>query len=131
MWLDLHFTPHFDGNVYVIYLNLKLSKGLIAYREYKDTQKTKGYIEITLVESNPENAGENAKYKGVGAHLFAIACKQSFEAGYDGIVVFYSKTELMEYYREALHATVLFDRYMQLDTEASRILVQEYERKAA
>lgn len=121
-----------DCTIYALYAdNSKSTQGLIACREYKNTKNIKGYIEVMLVESNPRNVGENAKYKGVGAHLFAIACKQSYEAGYDGIVVFYSKTELVKYYRETLHATVLFDRYMQLDTEASRILVQAYERKAA
>ena len=45
----------------------------IVCREYKSTAKVGGYIEIALVEANPRNVGEKGRYKGVGAHLFAIA----------------------------------------------------------
>lgn len=77
----------------------------IVCREYKNTAKVGGYIEIALVEANPRNVGEKGRYKGVGAHLFAIAS-------------------------QILHANVLHDRIMQLDTEASQFLVGEYAKKA-
>lgn len=44
-------------------------------------------MEVYLVENAPWNIGsERQEFIGVGAHLFAIACKRSFEAGCeDGI----------------------------------------------
>ena len=40
----------------------------------------------------------------VGAHLFAIACQVSLDAGCDGFVAFTSKSDLVEYYKEKLNA---------------------------
>ena len=37
------------------------------------------YTHIDIVEAAPENIGLLGKYKGVGAHLFAIACKLSWD----------------------------------------------------
>ena len=47
-----------------------------------------GYIFVELVETASHNYGSKGKYKGVGAHLFAIACKESFANGFDGNVSF-------------------------------------------
>jgi len=118
-------------NVYALYAeNSKATQGLIACREYRNTGKTKGYIEVVLAEANPANVGKSGRYRGVGAHLFAIACQESFDKGYDGFVTFYSKSELVEHYKEMLHATELFDRHMQLDSEAAAFLVHMYNMKA-
>ena len=61
----------------------------IVCREYKNTAKVGGSIEIALVEANPRNVGEKGRYKGVGAHLFAIAS-------------------------QILHANVLYDRIISI-----------------
>lgn len=120
-----------DCTIYALYAeDSKSTQGLIACREYKNQGEVKGYIEVALVEANPKNIGKNGKYKGVGAHLFAIACEKSFELGYDGYVVFRSKSGLVSYYEQTLQAVELYDRYMQLDTSAAKRLVDIYQQKA-
>lgn len=46
-------------------------------------------VKIHWVVANPKSNGnltKNKEYKGIGAHLFAIAAKISFDKGYDGFV---------------------------------------------
>jgi len=120
-----------DCSIYALYVKgSKQTQGLIACREYKDQNQTKGYIEVVLAEANPKNVGKDGKYKGVGAHLFSIASKLSLDLGYDGYVTFISKTDLVQHYIEELHAKVLFGANMQLDPEASKRLVEIYNKKA-
>lgn len=91
--------------------------------------KDKGYTYLQLVEAAPQNRKGSAKYIGVGAHLFAIACKHSFEDGNDGYVQFESKTKLIRYYQEKLGAKLIAGNSMYLDTEAALVLVNQYFRK--
>lgn len=120
-----------DCSIYALYVDgSSITQGLIACREYKNKGNTLGYIEVALAESNPKNVGENGRYKGVGAHLFSIASKLSFDLGYEGYVMFISKTDLVEHYIKTLKAEVLFDRTMQLTSSASKYLVEMYDRKA-
>lgn len=120
-----------DCIIYALYVvGSKVTQGLIACREYKDFGETKGYIEVALAEANPKNVGNDGRYKGVGAHLFSIAGRLSYELGYDGIVTFISKSDLVDHYINTLHAEVLFDRNMQLTTEASKFLMDIYDKKA-
>lgn len=120
-----------DCSIYALYVKgSKQTQGLIACREYKDQNQTKGYIEVVLAEANPQNVGKNGRYKGIGAHLFSIASRLSFDLGYDGYVTFVSKTDLVQHYINELQAEVLFGSNMQLGTEASRRLVGIYDKKA-
>lgn len=120
-----------DCAIYALYAeNSKVTQGLIACREYKDKGDVKGYIEIALAEANPRNVGEHGRYKGIGAHLFAIACQLSIDCGYDGYVTFISKTGLIEHYIKTMHANVLFDRHMELTPEAAKFLIDTYYEKA-
>ena len=59
---------------------------------------------MDIVETAPHNYSHSGIYEGVGAHLFAIACQVSFDAGCDGFVAFTSKSDLVEYYKEKLNA---------------------------
>ena len=68
-------------------------------------------------------------YERVGAHLFAIACQVSLDAGCDGFVAFTSKSDLVEYYKEKLNARVFRDRRMYIDEDAAQILLDKYMRK--
>lgn len=120
-----------DCSIYALYVkDVRQTQGLIACREYKDQNQTKGYIEVVLAEANPKNVGNSGRYKGVGAHLFSIASRLSFDRGYGGYVTFVSKTDLVQHYIDELHAEVLFGSNMQLNTEASKRLVEIYDRKA-
>ena len=62
------------------------------------------YTHVDIVESAPFNVGHHGRYKGVGAHLFAIACKLSWDAGNEGYVQFTAKSDLIEHYRATLGA---------------------------
>lgn len=120
-----------DCDIYALHTDgSKATQGLIACREIKSQKGAEGYIEVVLVESNPKNVGEEGRYKGVGAHLFAIASKLSMELGYEGYVYFVSKTDLVEHYEETLHATLIGDRKMLLSSEASQYLIDVYNEKA-
>lgn len=120
-----------DCFIFALYVKgTKQTQGIIACREYKNQNKVKGYIEVALAEANPRNVGVEGRYKGVGAHLFSIASRLSFDLGYDGYVTFTSKTDLIQHYIDELHAEVLFGSNMQLNTEASKRLVEIYDKKA-
>lgn len=104
-------------------------QGLIALK------KEQGYIDVDIVEAAPQNNSQNTvyfsgekEYNGVGGHLFAEACRQSFEAGYDGYVGFTAKTNLVEYYSKELGAKPLFagSQRMEIATDAARMLVDRY-----
>ena len=58
-----------------------------------------------LIESAGFNRGPQKQYVGVLGNLVAFACKQSFEANYEGFVVFESKTALIRHYEQQLGAT--------------------------
>ncbi|WP_407270099.1 hypothetical protein [Radiobacillus sp. PE A8.2] len=96
-------------------------QGLISY-ELKE-----GWVEVHLVESAPWNV-KGKQFIGVGPHLFAIACKASFELGFDGYVSFVAKTGLLNHYVETLQATVLNVKTRQLviETEAAKVLISTY-----
>lgn len=96
-------------------------QGLIAY------EAREGWVHIHLVESAPWNATEQ-RILGVGPHLFAIACKASFDLGYDGYVTFIAKSKLVGHYMKTLDATILNprERLMVSETEAANQLVSTY-----
>lgn len=88
-----------------------------------------GVADVDIVETAPHNYSHRGIYTGVGAHLFAIACQVSLDAGYDGFVTFTSKSSLVEYYKETLNAGVFRDRRMYIDEEAAQILLEKYMKK--
>lgn len=95
-------------------------EGLIAF------EKMEGYVEIHLVESAPTNVGSRI-YSGVGAHLFAIACKKSIDYGFEGYVAFNAKTNLIEHYMKVLNAESINARgRMVIDEQAALQLTKVY-----
>lgn len=85
-----------------------------------------GVAVVDIVETAPHNYGHNGKYTGVGGHLFAIACKESMEAGCDGFVAFTAKSDLIEHYKETLGAKVLAGQKMYIDENAAQVLIKKY-----
>ena len=88
-------------------------------------------IEIDIVESAPFNSSYNKKvkdkeYNGVGVCLFAEVCKRSFDLNYDGYVGFMAKTNLIEYYKKELGASLIGSQRMIIETSASKKLVDKY-----
>lgn len=89
-------------------------------------RKEHGYMDVDIVETAPHNFGHAGKYSGVGGHLFAIACKLSFEAGFDGYVAFTAKSDLIKHYQKELGARVLFGQRMEIASDAAAQLVKKY-----
>jgi len=92
-------------------------------------------MKIDIVEAAPQNNPHNPlntsgtkEYNGVGGHLFAEACRQSFEKGYGGFVHFVAKTNLIPHYAKTLGAELLNsrDRIMAIDGPAALALVKRY-----
>lgn len=120
-WLD---PLENDFKVYGLTLESGELQGLIAIKP------SNGFLEVSLVESAPHNVGSTGKYDGVGAHLFAIATKISFERGFDGFTSFVSKTGLVEHYKKTLLATQIGNtQKMYLDTIAAKTLMRTYFKK--
>ncbi len=84
------------------------------------------HIFMSLIENAPFNKGKHKLYKGVAGNLVAYACKISFENGYDGIVSFIAKSQLIEHYSLTLGAKLFSGIRMYIDTKESLLLVKQY-----
>jgi len=95
-----------------------------------------GFVEAKTAESAPHNraevvGAENQKYKGVGAHLFAIAVKRSIEEGNGGYVGFTSVTSRVEQYKKMLNAGIVGrapegGTRMEINEKYARMLYNKY-----
>ena len=81
---------------------------------------------MDLIESAAFNKGKKKLYSGVAGNLVAFACKLSFERGYEGVVSFIAKTQLIEHYRQTLGARLFTSNRMFIDTKEALILVSKY-----
>lgn len=88
-----------------------------------------GVADVDIVETAPHNYGHMGMYEGIGAHLFAIACQVSLEAGCGGVVAFTSKSGLVDYYKEKLNAVEVWTRRLVIFEDAAQILLDKYIRK--
>ncbi len=79
-----------------------------------------------LIESAKFNRGQGKIYKGVAASLVAFACKISFEKGYDGVVAFAAKSQLIEHYKQTLGAKQFAGNKMYIETKEALNLVKQY-----
>jgi hypothetical protein len=86
-------------------------------------------------ERQPENllnylwiieVADDYKGEGVAGKLLAYVGKDSLTAGFEGFVLFESKTALYEYYQVAYHAKPVRDRYLHFDTETTLWLIKEF-----
>jgi len=100
--------------------NPKIVHGLLSIEDRKD------HIYMHLIESARFNVGEKKLYLGIPGNLVAFACKRSFEKGYDGYLVFLSKTRLVNHYMKTLGGRILYGNYMAIETTAARSLVEKY-----
>ena len=98
-------------------------------------KEERGYIDVDLVESAPQNNPYNKvyfsgqkEYNGVGGHLFAEACRQSFEKGNDGWVGFIAKTNLIEHYKKEFKAVPIYEgsQRMEIRTDGAQYLIDIY-----
>lgn len=97
-------------------------QGLISIEE------AEGFVEVHHAESAPHNRGDRKQYAGIGGNLFAFACRESFELGFEGYTAFVSKTELIEHYQSTLGADLVSrkNRRMIIPTEAAKNLINSY-----
>jgi hypothetical protein len=100
--------------------NLKIIHGLISFTDKGD------HIFMDLIESAKFNKGRSKLYKGVAGNLVAFACKTAFEKGYDGVVSFVAKTQLIDHYSLTLGAKVFNGNRMFIDTREAYILTTKY-----
>jgi len=123
-WLFAWNIPHSNGyEVYELLLKgTDERQGLIALKHIRDQL----YTHVDIVESAPANRGNTGLYQGVGAHLFAIACKLSWEVGNEGFVQFKAKTNLVEHYQKTLNAQNIDAQNMFIDSNAALNLIKKY-----
>lgn len=123
-WLFDWSIPHSNGyEIYELLLkNTNERQGLIALKHIRDQL----YTHVDIVESAPHNLGSKGIYQGVGAHLFAIACKLSWDVGNEGFVQFKAKSNLVEHYRDTLNAQNIDEQNMYLDSFAALNLIKKY-----
>ena len=100
--------------------NQKIIQGLISITDKGD------HIFMDLIESAKFNKGKSKLYKGVAGNLVAFACKTSIEKGYEGVVSFISKTQLIDHYTETLGAKLFSANRMYIDTKEAQILTTKY-----
>ena len=104
---------------------------------YLENDKIQGLVEFEQVPSSlfnviyrielaPENIGKNKKIDNVAGTLFAYVAKDSLDAGFEGFVVFDSKTLLVDHYVTKYGAKVLFGNRLYFDTSASKALIKKY-----
>lgn len=120
--------PHQKGyEVYELLLeNSDKIQGMIALKHIPEQY----YTHVDIVEAAPFNVGKNGKYKGVGAHLFAIACKLSWDVGNEGYVQFTAKTDLVEHYKKTLNAKNIDWHTLYIDSYGAVTLIKRYFKEA-
>ena len=74
-----------------------------------------------LIEVADDFKGANTAGK-----LLAYVGKDSLEAGFEGFVMFETKTYLYNHYIKAYRAKPVRDRYLAFDTEATKWLIKTY-----
>jgi len=116
--------PHQNGyEVYELLLeNDDEVQGMIALKHIRG----QFYTHVDIVEAAPFNIGNDGDYQGVGAHLFAIACKLSWDAGNEGYVQFTAKTDLIDHYKKMLNAKCIDWNTMYIDTYGAVALIRKY-----
>lgn len=94
--------------------------GLISFEIKQD------HVHIHLIENSPENVGKIKVYQGIAGNLFAFACKFSSETGFNGVLAFIAKTDLIQHYFVTLGATLLKNQRMFILEKQAEILINKY-----
>lgn len=83
-------------------------------------------IYVRLLENAPFNVGQNQLYKGVAGNLMAFACLRSLNEGFDGVVSFDSKSNLIKHYTQSLGAVLLGGQRMAIFENEAAMLINRY-----
>jgi hypothetical protein len=82
---------------------------------------------IFWLEIDPHNRGVGRRHEGIAGMLLAFVAQDSFFNGFDGFVVFESKTEIIKLYVEKYGAKQIgSSQELYFDTAASRKLIEMY-----
>lgn len=101
--------------------NPTIIQGLICFTDKGD------HIFMPLIESAKFNRGTRKLYKGVAGNLIAYGCKVSFEKGYDGVISFIAKSQLIEHYQQTLGAKLFGGgNRMFIDSGEALKLIKQY-----
>lgn len=119
-WYKEHRNPGNEVYKLSTVSNPSIIHGLICITDKSD------HIFMPLIETAIFNKGKQKLYKGVAGNLVAFACMTSFEKGYDGVVSFISKTQLVNHYQATLGAKLYGGNRMFIDTKESYQLVKQY-----
>jgi len=106
----------------IAYLENEKIQGLVEFEEVPSSL----YNIIYRIELAPENIGKHKKIDNIAGTLFAYVAKDSLDAGFEGFVVFDSKTILINHYVEKYGARILFGNRLYFDTKASKALIKKY-----
>ena len=106
----------------IAYLDDDKIQGLVEFEEVPSSL----YNIIYRIELAPENIGKNKRIDNIAGTLFAYVAKDSLDAGFEGFVVFDSKTILLDHYVKKYGAQVLFGNRLYFDTKASKALIKKY-----
>lgn len=95
--------------------------GLLALRRHDN------YVEVTLLESHPQNVGRIKEFRGIAGSLLAFAAQLSFGIGGEGFIAIVAKTELIEHYQRVFgFERVAQSQRMILTTGAAARLIAQY-----
>lgn len=100
--------------------NSPIIQGLISLEIKPD------HVYVHLVESASFNKGNKKIYHGVPGNLIAFACKLSFQRGFQGVISFLSKSQLISHYENTLGAFHLKNRIMIIETPQALKLIGKY-----
>ncbi len=106
----------------IAYIENESIQGLVEFEEVPSSL----YNIIYRIELAPENIGKQKKIDNVAGTLFAYVAQDSLDAGFEGFVVFDSKTILVDHYVEKYGAQILFGNRLYFDTKASKALINTY-----
>ena len=106
----------------IAYFDKDTIQGLVEFEEVPSSL----YNIIYRIELAPENIGKNKEIDNVAGTLFAYVAKDSLDIGFDGFVVFDSKTILKDHYVRKYGAKILYGDRLYFDTKASKALVNKY-----
>jgi hypothetical protein len=119
----------FDWSISSSAISLKVAyqsgdtvQGLIEFERVPSSM----YDFVYLIETAPWNQGKDRFLEDVAGTLFAYVAKDSLSAGFEGFVVFDSKTVLVDHYVNKYGAKVVAGNRMVFDTAASIRLIREY-----
>jgi hypothetical protein len=89
-------------------------------------EKMEDHVYMHLVENAPYNIGKGKKYIGVCGNMTAFGCKMSKVYGFDGVIVFKAKTDLIPHYEKTLGAVHLGGNRMGIFEEEAKDLLDKY-----